>query len=312
MMVGATPAAAAPTVGAAPAAGDASDGAPVDAFAQLLGLLLPTNDAPPMMASEAVESVLPEAEAEIDEDADPLIGWLFDSIQVARTPATASPPPAVAASAAAVLQPLPTARVTADGVGSQILEAAANADDGAVIADLQAALTEPTLADVAPTTPTVGADRAIADALAALSAPPSIRATSVTDATPPAEPPPPLHLADADMAADLGERIEWQLQQGIGEATLELHPAELGALTVRIETQGQQAQVLILAAEPAARALLQQSLPQLRDLLSQSGLSMTRGQVEAGERRGDRAGAATGVTETRRRITNVALVDAYA
>lgn len=312
MMVGATSAAAAPAAGAAPGAGDASDGAPVDAFAQLLGLLLPTSDAPPMMASEAVEPVQPEAEAETDEDADPLIGWLFDSIQVARAPVTASPPPAVAASAAAVLQPLPTAQTMASGPELQTLDAAANAADLAEIADLQAALTEPMLADVAPTAPTAGADRAIADALAALSAPPSIRATNVTDATPLAEPQPPLHLADADMAADLGERIEWQLQQGIGEATLELHPAELGALTVRIETQGQQAQVLILAAEPAARALLQQSLPQLRDLLSQSGLSMTRGQVEAGERRGDRAAAASDVTETRRRISHVSLVDAYA
>jgi flagellar hook-length control protein FliK len=125
-----------------------------------------------------------------------------------------------------------------------------------------------------------------------------------------------LHADGPDLSADLGERISWQLQQGLGEATIELHPAELGALTIRIETQAQQAQVHILAAEPAARALISQCLPQLRELLGASGLTLTRGQVESAERRGGQLGTGSdGLLSprgARRRVTSVTLVDTYA
>lgn len=130
-----------------------------------------------------------------------------------------------------------------------------------------------------------------------------------------AMPAPLLLQADgADLGVDLGERISWLMQQGLGEATIELHPAELGALTIRIETQGQQAQVHILAAEPAARALLSQCLPQLRDLLGASGLTLTKGQVESAERRAatDSAdGVGLAAPRRHRRVTSVTLVDTY-
>jgi flagellar hook-length control protein FliK len=143
----------------------------------------------------------------------------------------------------------------------------------------------------------------------------AVAATSVASSTSPA-PPLVLHADGPDLSADLGERISWQLQQGLGEATIELHPAELGALTIRIETQAQQAQVHILAAEPAARALISQCLPQLRELLGASGLTLTRGQVESAERRGGQLGTGSdGLLSprgARRRVTSVTLVDTYA
>lgn len=125
-----------------------------------------------------------------------------------------------------------------------------------------------------------------------------------------------LNALSEDFAADLGEHIEWQLGDGISEAKIELHPAELGALTVRIETQGDQARVHIVAAEAATRSLLTQALPQLRELLAGSGMNLARSQVESGGRRDDRSdernpqqAATPGV---RRRATRVLLVDAYA
>ncbi|MFA5940098.1 MAG: flagellar hook-length control protein FliK [Sinimarinibacterium sp.] len=116
--------------------------------------------------------------------------------------------------------------------------------------------------------------------------------------------------------SDLGEHIEWQLADGVSEARIELHPAELGALTVRIETQGDQARVHIVAAEAATRSLLNQAMPQLRELLAGSGLNLARSQVDSSDRRDGRSGergnhppATSGI---RRRITQVLLVDAYA
>lgn len=115
---------------------------------------------------------------------------------------------------------------------------------------------------------------------------------------------------------DLGEHIAWQLDHGVSEAQIELHPAELGALTVRIETRGDQASVHIVAAEAGTRAMLSQALPQLRELLSASGLQLTRSHIESAGRRDERSGergpSPHAETGTRRRVSRVVLVDAYA
>lgn len=128
----------------------------------------------------------------------------------------------------------------------------------------------------------------------------------------------PLLLDHPDAMADLGERILWQLDAEVSEASIELHPAELGQLTVRIETRGDQAQVQFVAQEAATRNLLNQAMPQLRELLNSSGLQLTRSQVD-GMRRGSaeaeaRAASTKGAplsAGARRHITRVALVDAY-
>ncbi len=132
-----------------------------------------------------------------------------------------------------------------------------------------------------------------------------------------AAPPSPLSLNSADMgeiAADLGERIDWTLDQELGEATVELHPAELGSLVIRIETRGEQTQVSLAAAEPMTRMLLAQALPQLREMFSGQGLHLGRAQLER-EMPGMRAAAADAVDTragSRRRVSRVFLVDAYA
>lgn len=128
-----------------------------------------------------------------------------------------------------------------------------------------------------------------------------------------APPQPPLPLAEPDAAELLGERIDWLVADGAEEATIELHPAELGALSVRIQTRGDQAQVQFIVQDPATRQLLQQALPQLRELLGSSGIQLSRSRVET------QSGRAVEAAETRaeptvsrhRRVTGVVLVDAY-
>jgi flagellar hook-length control protein FliK len=172
---------------------------------------------------------------------------------------------------------------------------------------------------------------ATAAEFAAASAPqPSVAAVmppAPTGATPhaaasapmPPAAPPALDLLATDWTATLGEHIAWSAAQGDGEAQVELHPAELGSLTIRVETQGDQARVSIVAAEPAARELLQQSLPLLRDLMNAQGLNLARAQVERpSSSRGQADGGASDgrssptSTPMRRRVTQVQLVDAYA
>jgi flagellar hook-length control protein FliK len=253
-----------------------------------------------------------DADPPADEDAEamPLIGWLFDSIALAGD-APAGPSPAAAARG-----PRPDAqqrgpRLPAPGVN----DAPAPAPP--------AGRSEPSLLPTPPTAAGITAPESFAETIQptallpsgpAMSPPPAAVAAAPAAGAAPPPPPVVVHTDGADFGADLGERISWQLQQGIGEATIELHPAELGALTVRIETQAQQAQVHILAAEPAARALLSQCLPQLRELLGASGLTLTRGQVESAERRCAQSGAGgDGLPgqRTRRRVASVTLVDAW-
>lgn len=310
-----------PTIGGASAlpATPVASAAPA---ASALPFLLPMLATP--QATEATMTPLDESpatgEVQAADEAAPLIGWLFDSFAMAAPPTQTAeaatdfslePEPGMPAKA-----PLPTSSVFAELAATV---AGPTIDDGAT--DI-AALASAALPDIATqsTSPTPSAlPDAIQQNLAAApvmlpSLPTAAPLTTAAQPAPMDGPVSPL-VADApDFGADLGERIAWQLDQGLGEATIELHPAELGALTIRIETQAQQAQVHIVAVEPAARALLSQCLPQLRELLGASGLTLTRGQVESGERR-ETIEPGVGVPSPRtgrRRVTSVSLVDTYA
>ncbi|MES0874094.1 flagellar hook-length control protein FliK [Sinimarinibacterium thermocellulolyticum] len=278
-------------------------------------------DTSPALAPTLVPSDAPAAQAPPADDAAPLIGWLFASFALAPACAAAAPSPATAAAAPAVTRrtsephasPMPTPDWSADTERAFV---------ASVVSDTRDAAGVPAIAASPAATGEDGADPA--PPLAAASSPPlpapasPVCAPTVANAAPQAAAVNPygalpLVVDVPDVALDLGERIAWLLDQGLSEAILELHPAELGALTIRIETQAQQAQVHIIAAEPAARALLSQHLPQLRELLGASGLTLTRGQVECAERRAPPASGAgePSVRIARRRITAVTLVDTY-
>lgn len=147
------------------------------------------------------------------------------------------------------------------------------------------------------------------------SLPPTAAATPPVAALPAAPLPMPLpgalDLEQAGWDLALGEHIAWQLDQEVSEARIELHPLDLGALTIRIETRGDRAEVQFLAAEAATRQLLQQSLPQLRQLLGGQGVQLGRSQIEARAPTPQRAGAEAG-PRPRRHVGRVVLVDAYA
>jgi len=159
---------------------------------------------------------------------------------------------------------------------------------------------------------------------AALSAPPSPQPSQLSSNVP--QPPVPVALPPglintqhAEWTRQLGERITWSVDEQ-QDAVIELHPAELGSLSVRVEMRGNDAQVTIVAASSAARDMLQQSLPQLRELLLVQGLSLSRAQVErpSASNASNHGQTETGSRERgggfrgRRQISSLLLVDAYA
>ena len=73
---------------------------------------------------------------------------------------------------------------------------------------------------------------------------------------------------------ELGAKVTWLAHQGIQSASLQLSPEHLGPMQVTISVRDGQASVWFGAAQPDTRTALQQSLPQLRQLFVNQGLTL--------------------------------------
>jgi flagellar hook-length control protein FliK len=73
---------------------------------------------------------------------------------------------------------------------------------------------------------------------------------------------------------ELGAKVTWMAHQGIESASLQMSPEHLGPLQVSISVHNGQASVWFGAAQPETRTALQQSLPQLRQLFANQGLTL--------------------------------------
>lgn len=101
----------------------------------------------------------------------------------------------------------------------------------------------------------------------------------------------PSTVGSPTFAQDLGQQVAWLGGQNIKQARIRLHPEELGSLDVKISVTHGRVDVVFSAQHPGAVAAVQQSLPQLDQMLAQHGLSL--GHAEVGQHdRGDRHGHA--------------------
>lgn len=92
-------------------------------------------------------------------------------------------------------------------------------------------------------------------------------------------------------AQDLGQQVAWLGGQDIKQARIRLHPEELGSLDVSVSVTQGRVDVVFSAQHPGAVSAVQQSLPQLDQMLARHGLSL--GHTEVGQHdRGDRRGHA--------------------
>lgn len=94
-------------------------------------------------------------------------------------------------------------------------------------------------------------------------------------------------------APALGLQISTWLREGVQHAALELNPAELGPIDVRIALRDGQAQVALAADVPFTRQALADALPQLAEALGDVGVQLAGGDVsdQAGRRARDEAAA---------------------
>ncbi len=79
--------------------------------------------------------------------------------------------------------------------------------------------------------------------------------------------------------ADMSNRLLWMVERNTPSAVLRLDPPELGALEVRISTEGDKANVTFIAQHGQARDVLESALPKLREMLGQNGIQLADARV---------------------------------
>lgn len=120
---------------------------------------------------------------------------------------------------------------------------------------------------------------AAAEAASALPLPTQAAVATGVSASAPAEARIAATPGSADFATQLGVQLSTFVREGIQHARLELHPTELGPVTVQIQLDGNAAQVNLSAEQAPTRAALEQALPQLAGSLREAGLTLTGGGV---------------------------------
>ncbi len=86
-------------------------------------------------------------------------------------------------------------------------------------------------------------------------------------------------VGDSEWGESISQRIALLAGQKISSARIDLDPPELGALTVKITVNGDQASVSFQSHHAIVRDALEQSFPRLQDLLGQQGLQLADAQV---------------------------------
>ena len=90
-------------------------------------------------------------------------------------------------------------------------------------------------------------------------------------------------------AGEMATHVRVLKSQSGGEVKLNLHPAELGRMSISVSTEGSETKVIFVVENTQARQSIETALPRLREMLDQAGLSLTESDVS--ERRDDRKSA---------------------
>jgi len=129
------------------------------------------------------------------------------------------------------------------------------------------------------------------------------------------------HVRDPRWAEEFGTRIALMVRGGESSASLQLTPVDLGPMEVSITVKDGQASVHFGAAQAETRALIEASIPRLREMLASQGFNLMDASVSQGfSRRAHNPEPASvraeaGVeTEVRGagKVTTVGLLDLYA
>ncbi|MGL4224313.1 MAG: flagellar hook-length control protein FliK [Vibrio sp.] len=89
-----------------------------------------------------------------------------------------------------------------------------------------------------------------------------------------------LHLHKDLAAEQMAERVQMMLSKNLKNIDIRLDPPEMGRLQIRLNMQGDGANVHFTVANSQARDLLEQTLPRLREMLAQQGVQLGESSVQ--------------------------------
>jgi flagellar hook-length control protein FliK len=90
---------------------------------------------------------------------------------------------------------------------------------------------------------------------------------------------PTLYLQEPQAAAQLKDRVMYQVQQKIQTAEIRLAPEELGSVQIKVNLQQDQLSVQFVVQQAQAKEALEQQMPRLKELLQQQGVELAESQV---------------------------------
>lgn len=89
----------------------------------------------------------------------------------------------------------------------------------------------------------------------------------------------PTHLRDPRWGEHLGERVVVLARGEQSSAQIDINPAQLGPIRVKIDMSGEQMSVQFSSASPEVRQVLEDALPRLREQLANSGIQLGQANV---------------------------------
>ena len=100
-------------------------------------------------------------------------------------------------------------------------------------------------------------------------------------------------------SSELDTHLRVLKSSGGGEARLQLHPAELGRMTVSLTTEGNETRVAFIVENAQAKLAIEASLPRLRDLMDGAGLNLADADVSERDSEGGELQSDDQVTDDR-------------
>lgn len=88
------------------------------------------------------------------------------------------------------------------------------------------------------------------------------------------------NIHSPQFANEAAERVKFAIGNNIQSAQIDIHPADLGPISINLHMQGQHsASINFSAAQPETRQALENALPRLRELLADAGIQLSDAQV---------------------------------
>ena len=128
-------------------------------------------------------------------------------------------------------------------------------------------------------------------------------------------------VRDPRWADDFATRVSLMVRGGESQASLQLTPLDLGPMDVNVTVRDGQASIHFGAAHSETRALIEASLPRLREMLAAQGFNLMDASVSSGFSRAHREERTPGVhaaveveasTPETRSLSALSLLDVYA